>query len=487
MSTWSRLLSSSLCFSLLFACGPIPEDTSSAMESQPASLEGDDSHSQGTRLHGTTTDAIEYENAFVPVEGILRKAKWTIQSGKLVADLTLETSGTTPSLAACVSTTSGPARSCGFTAAGQGICTPGAQVTLSSGNCVDTTGSCTGDPILRVCAGDSPCEFQGLGYLGTGTTTSGGNLDCSPRCPKVTFTCPSSGIFTALKGPFVSSSNTWSAPLRVLAPASYPASHKLLEGQQLIGARLKARNGSVLDIVNAVNANTVTIPESPHIWDASGDTFLYRMRVRTSITSSGQPFEDLCKQSADPNIGWAWAVPLTGLFTSEGKREESPTHFTLACDPGVLAKCYRWGYKPWLDGATPGKTTTAHWACTRMARADYCGTGDSFTQDGTKIRPWDLLAPSIIPAPQSPTPADMSFEAGWKTSGPACLSHWRWKHLPAPCVQLHEPKYDEQNNITNDCRKNPIPRCAEICDTAEEAKLHYQSITFNESKSNQLP
>ncbi|WP_338870783.1 ADYC domain-containing protein [Myxococcus stipitatus] len=502
MSTWSRLLSSSLCFSLLFACGPIPEDTSSAMESQPASLEGDDSHSQGTRLHGTQLvdapqkyfDAIKYADAVVQYEGSRRTATLELFRGEIIAKMDLRLMGSSPSLVACASPTSGPERSCGFTADKQGVCTPGTQVTLSSGNCVGTTGSCTGSPIVRVCAGESPCEHQGPGYLGSATTTPGSPIECSPRCPKVTFTCPASGIYTALKGPYTSGQTDWSAPLRTLAAPFYPATQKRLAGLQLIGARIKARTQNeeneyptTLEIVDALNADSVSIPESPGSWDTSGDTYLYRVKVRPPITMPpGTPSKDLCTAGADPVQGWAWAVPLSGKFTSTGDREESNESFTLACDPGVLAKCYRWGYKPWLE--TPGNAKDAHWACTRMARADYCGNGTTFTQDGTKIRPWDDLSPSIISAPQSPTPADMAFEAGWNTQGPACLSHWRWQHLPAPCVQLNAPQYDPDGTINNDCRTHPEhPRCAQICDTPAEAKLHYQSILFNESKSNQLP
>ncbi|WP_342378689.1 ADYC domain-containing protein [Myxococcus stipitatus] len=493
MRTLSRLLSSSLCFSLLLACGPVPEDTAAEMESQAASIEGDDSHSQGTQLHGTSVEAIRYADAAVMYDGNRRAAKLLLHRGTLEADMTLQVQGTTPSLAACLLPTSGPERSCGFTVAGQGVCTPGTQVTLSTGTCSGTTGSCSGKPILRVCADEKPCEHQGPGYLGHGVPTPGSPLECAIYCPKVTFTCPASGIYTVLDAPMASSQTQWSAPVRTLTAPVFPAKAKRLRGAQLIGARMGARRQSelyfntTLEIVDARNANTITIPESPGIWDDSGETFLYRVKVRPPPTT-GAPSVDLCTTGVDPNVGWGWAAPLSGTFSSAGNRSESTEHFTFACDPGVLAKCYRWGYKPWLDGTQSGGVTMAHWACTRMARADYCGNGTSFTQDGTKIRPWDSMNPSIIPAPQSPPPADMTFEAGWRPEGPACLSHWRWQHLEAPCVQLNAPKYDQNGNITNDCRLYPtMPRCAEICDSAQEAKQYYQSIVFNESKSNQLP
>jgi ADYC domain len=72
-----------------------------------------------------------------------------------------------------------------------------------------------------------------------------------------------------------------------------------------------------------------------------------------------------------------------------------------------------------------------HWACTRLARADYCGNGVSHTHDGTWVNVWDTL-----PAPgplQRRTkgllglpPTGMLFEAGWNTGGAVCLSRARW-------------------------------------------------------------
>ena len=51
---------------------------------------------------------------------------------------------------------------------------------------------------------------------------------------------------------------------------------------------------------------------------------------------------------------------------------------------GAIAKCVLWGYRPW---ATYNGTPLAqyHQACTRMVRADYCGTGTSYTVTGNRI------------------------------------------------------------------------------------------------------
>ena len=124
------------------------------------------------------------------------------------------------------------------------------------------------------------------------------------------------------------------------------------------------------------------------------------------------------------------AIPVAAIWDETGARIESSTLFTLGCTTGVIAKCYRWGYRPWIPGY--GDLAAMHWTCTRLARADYCGDGVSHTHDGTLINVWDNLpAPGPIQthgglSPLLPAIPGMLFEAGWNTSGNVCLSHARW-------------------------------------------------------------
>ena len=92
----------------------------------------------------------------------------------------------------------------------------------------------------------------------------------------------------------------------------------------------------------------------------------------------------------------------------------------------MIAKCYRWGYRPWVTGY--GDLTAMHWTCTRLARADYCGIGVPHTRNGTTINVWDTLpAPGPIQSHGGLLPPlGMLFEAGWNTGGAVCLSHTRW-------------------------------------------------------------
>ncbi|MFP2933634.1 ADYC domain-containing protein [Pyxidicoccus sp. 3LG] len=479
-----RLLPTCLCACLLAACGLPSGSDEAALEAQAFAAGSDGFHSQGTQLHGTPISSVAYANALVKFEGVHRNATLRLVKGELAADMPLQVSGTTPSLTPCFGFHhSGAGRSCGFTVEGQGVCTPGATVTLTSGACGLERGSCTGNPVMRVCSGERPCEWRGAGYLTHGDDATA----CVSSCPSATFTCPSSGIFTVLAGAFTPG-QPWSLSL-VASGGRFPMTTRVLRGRELVGARLRNHNAATtsisLEVVDAVNADSVTGTEGT--WDESGDTFLYRVRVGGSPTT---PPVELCAQSAG-SAGWAWAVPVRGVFNALGERQDSTTGFTLGCDAGVIAKCYRWGYKPWMDGSQSGAVTAAHHACTRMARADYCGNGTSFTQNGTRIRLWDILQPTINAAP-STAASGMGFEAGWNGSGPACLSHWRWKHLTAQhCVELNEPIYDDDGHIVNDCRDPSSPygpaaggKCSQICDSDEEAKKYYGAAVFNESATN---
>jgi len=198
-----------------------------------------------------------------------------------------------------------------------------------------------------------------------------------------------------------------------------------LRGTALAGVHFQAevRNRQGTPPATAVVEYRVTavVPElSQYDPTHTGSTFLYTLEQWVAGTASWQP---ACPADAD---GRSVAIPLSAVWDEHGDRIESSSLFTFACTTGVIAKCYRWGYRPWVTGY--GDLTAMHWTCTRLARADYCGLGVPHTRNGTKINVWDKLpAPGpiqrhggILP------PAGMIFEAGWNTGGAVCLSHARW-------------------------------------------------------------
>jgi hypothetical protein len=94
----------------------------------------------------------------------------------------------------CLGTVPGLNRECGWRMAGSYPCTPGARVSAGCGRECGL-GTSSGDPQIRVCPGEGPCPWPGLG----------GNDDCTPSDEslgsRVTVLCPASGRITVLTGP----------------------------------------------------------------------------------------------------------------------------------------------------------------------------------------------------------------------------------------------------------------------------------------------
>ena len=198
-----------------------------------------------------------------------------------------------------------------------------------------------------------------------------------------------------------------------------------LRGAALAGARFFAqvRNLDVEPPVAAlVEYRIVAVSSELTSYDPTrtGSTYLYTLEQRVD----DEAWSPACSADGD---GRRVAIPIAATFDERGDRVESGTLFTFACTSGVIAKCYRWGYRPWLTGYGGANMADMHWTCTRVARADYCGNGQSHTHDGTWINLWDNLpAPGPIQRHGLLPPLGMIFEAGWNTGGAVCMSRARW-------------------------------------------------------------
>jgi hypothetical protein len=204
-----------------------------------------------------------------------------------------------------------------------------------------------------------------------------------------------------------------------------------LRGTDLESAHLIAqlRDGSVNPPATVLVEYRIAdiTAESGYDPTGSGHTYLYTLEQNVDNT---EPWATACPADIDSKHV---AIPTTGIWDSHANRVESSTLFTFGCTSGAVGKCYRWGYRPWLTGY--GDMAATHWACTRLARADYCGDGSSHTHDGTEINVWDNLpSPGPIQAHGS-TPLGMLFEAGWDTGGAVCFSHARWL-LDGPLIAV---------------------------------------------------
>lgn len=204
----------------------------------------------------------------------------------------------------------------------------------------------------------------------------------------------------------------------------------------------------------------------------TGNTFLYR--VEQFATDS---WVDACDADED---GRQAAIPIAMTWNDAGDRVPSTAHFTFGCTSAAIGKCYRWGYRPWLTGYGGADFSALHQTCTRAARADYCGDGTSFTQDGTAINIWDRLpAPGPIQKHGLLPPLGFLFEAGWNTEGAVCLSRARW--LVDDLLDLH---------VANVCPDRLIPPTilgglvigGAVCDTVSAVlQQDPDALIFNES------
>lgn len=160
------------------------------------------------------------------------------------------------------------------------------------------------------------------------------------------------------------------------------------------------------------------------------DVWRYRVSMWTSISNT---WVSLCNDSAGRP---ADLIPLLGMYWDQatGNRIDDPNSLTLACKDGALEKCTHVGYRPWATGtickSQRSKNCTQislkdhHQACTRMLRADYCGDGVSFTENGTLLDIFDYLSPPVALREES-----WDIEARWLTTGALCLSKPRHPEL----------------------------------------------------------
>ena len=207
-----------------------------------------------------------------------------------------------------------------------------------------------------------------------------------------------------------------------------------LSGNDFIGTELRL---DVDDGQGGETAVTVTIDDIYPAPEAKFDDVLaYEVSYKIAGEDVARP---LCVD--DANVAWP-AYIFSGYWDEEtGDFIDEPDTISFACHFGVVAKCALWGYRPWAESeqckkGKKGKKSKGcetvslrdyHQACTRMARADYCGNGEPWTVDGTQINIYDQLSPQIQ---EDEAPADWQIEAEWTPDGAYCLSdirHQGWK------------------------------------------------------------
>lgn len=177
--------------------------------------------------------------------------------------------------------------------------------------------------------------------------------------------------------------------------------------------------------------------------DPDGDVYLYGVSIFDPSTKTWQPY---CLPDAE---GRRAVVPVGGSWSQSGEPQSGRSDaITFACTSGAIAKCIRFGYKPWAERrGIP--LAPYHSACIRMVRADYCGDGRAHTQDGTNIDVWDPLG---IQTRDQPEGKPQVFEAAWRPEGAAYLNLPRWSDdiatIVRECPKHLEGRTSEEHRLS---------------------------------------
>jgi hypothetical protein len=173
-------------------------------------------------------------------------------------------------------------------------------------------------------------------------------------------------------GMVLKSQNTSNSLHQRQAKSSTKEKTVILKGKDLKGANLTAFD----EKGKQINFQIRNVELDPK--DSEKETYLYTVFY---LDNTDSKWKNLCKPDVE-NV--AKAIPLAGAWDEKGAYLESSKSITFGCTNGALAKCVRFGYKPWktVKGTS---LRDFHQACTRMVRADYCGDGKGHTRDGTLI------------------------------------------------------------------------------------------------------
>ncbi|MEZ4453586.1 MAG: ADYC domain-containing protein [Nannocystaceae bacterium] len=249
-------------------------------------------------------------------------------------------------------------------------------------------------------------------------------------------------------------------------------------GSQVIDGEVVERSGEdmvglIFDLMIDVEVDGVLTPtefslriddmiEDPHAQD--DDVFLYQLSLSMAGTDE---WINPCGQKDGDEI---YALPLQNYWNlANGDRIDDADAITWSCTTGVLTHCVEWGYRPWASGTLcdgdPPKgswkkvqlwkkkhcheidLTDHHQACTRMARADYCGDGTPWTVAGTAIDIWDGLSPQI-----QERELHWKIEAEWTPDGAYCIDDIRQQQWKAEGMYPNCGKdFEKHNKKVKDC------------------------------------
>jgi hypothetical protein len=229
----------------------------------------------------------------------------------------------------------------------------------------------------------------------------------------------------------------------------------LLEGEDLSGGEFSITAHGFDDQNQPGTVDFIIRINDIYLDDDYSDIHYYDLSLSQAGSDTWNP---LC---VDANNNPLPAIPLRNYWNEEtGARIDDANVVTFACTSGVLAHCTQWGYRPWdestqCDKWEKGKKncktvslTDYHQACTRMARADYCGDGTPWTVPGTPIDIYDHLSPQI-----ESQETKWPVEAEWNVNGAYCLDDirqqaWKAQGLYPKCKKPLAKKLGDCGDLT---------------------------------------
>jgi ADYC domain len=177
----------------------------------------------------------------------------------------------------------------------------------------------------------------------------------------------------------------------------------------------------------------------------------------TSVANS------ICEENADG------ALPMLGFWDLDGTfKRDDKTIFSFACTKREVAKCVDYGGYALTK---PQKGLDFLQACGRMMTADYCGKGQSYTEDDTWIEFWDTTTTqAAMTSKQGPEPAGAKFEGAWSDGQLLCYDHERH----------HSDDWTPPPSCLTDGSKG-IDKCASATEAVTKHGKDHPEMIFSES------
>lgn len=203
-------------------------------------------------------------------------------------------------------------------------------------------------------------------------------------------------------------------------------------GAQLVGFKLLVRM-PVLGLLPLTIPVTIAEYQDVDAWTATPTTMAAYKLVYADLEDPLNLINVCHDDLLDPAL--SVVTVLYGERYDEASKSVIPDQagwLNFACAGSALAKLKMMNYGPQadFDGAGASATPAQRQATLKMITADYCGTGQSFTANGTPLI-WENASGTVLPSPLW-TPGET--EAVWGEDGALCLDTPRLGEAALPCT-----------------------------------------------------